>query len=93
MPNAIDDLQMLRLIKAFHKVRDADARRRIVSFAEEQVKKRRTRRVTATCSVGGPNAVCGSKREKARRTANQVYIHVTLGIDPLARAVGKRRWI
>lgn len=39
MPNIVEDLQMLRLIKAFQKVTDPDARRTIVIFVEEQVQK------------------------------------------------------
>ena len=38
MPN-VDDLQMLRLIKAFQKISDQDVRRLIVLFAEEQLEK------------------------------------------------------
>lgn len=37
MPNNIEDLQMLRLIKAFQKVKDEGARRMILLFVEERV--------------------------------------------------------
>ncbi|MGY3355006.1 hypothetical protein ACVWZK_001669 [Bradyrhizobium sp. GM0.4] len=39
MSNNIDDLQMLRLIKAFQRVKDAKARRAIILHVEEQAKK------------------------------------------------------
>jgi hypothetical protein len=39
MSNVVEDLQMLRLIKAFQKVADPDARRMIVVFVEEQAQK------------------------------------------------------
>jgi hypothetical protein len=39
MPNNIQDLQMLRLIKAFNKITDEGTRRMIVLFVEEQVQK------------------------------------------------------
>ena len=39
MSNSVEDLQMLRLIKAFQKVADPDARRTIIVFVEEQAQK------------------------------------------------------
>ncbi|WP_152621659.1 hypothetical protein [Bradyrhizobium japonicum] len=39
MPNGVEDLQILRLIKAFRKIADPDARRMVVLFAEEQLQK------------------------------------------------------
>ena len=39
MPNSLEDLQMLRLIKAFQKISDQDVRRMIVLYAEEQLEK------------------------------------------------------
>lgn len=37
MSNSVEDLQMLRLIKAFQKMSDQDARRMIALYVEEQV--------------------------------------------------------
>jgi hypothetical protein len=39
MPNGSEDLQILRLIKAFQKLTDQDVRRMVVRFVEEQVEK------------------------------------------------------
>ncbi|MET4279925.1 MULTISPECIES: hypothetical protein [unclassified Bradyrhizobium] len=39
MTNAVEDLQMLRLITAFQKITDKDARRLILMFVEEQLEK------------------------------------------------------
>ena len=39
MPNGVEDLQILRLIKAFRKITDPDVRRMVVLFAEKQLKK------------------------------------------------------
>lgn len=35
MSHGVEDLQMLRLIKAFQKITDQDARRLVVSFVEQ----------------------------------------------------------
>lgn len=35
MSHGVEDLQMLRLIKAFQKITDQDARRLVVSFIEQ----------------------------------------------------------
>lgn len=43
MSSGIDDLQMLRLIKAFQKLADQDARRLVLSFVEEQLEKQTAR--------------------------------------------------
>ncbi|MET4390275.1 hypothetical protein ABIB73_006057 [Bradyrhizobium sp. F1.4.3] len=39
MSKAVEDLQMLRLIKAFQRVRDGDARRKIVLYVEEEAQR------------------------------------------------------
>lgn len=39
MPNGSEDLQILRLIKAFQKITDPDARRLIVRQLEEQAER------------------------------------------------------
>lgn len=39
MSNSVEDLQMLRLIKAFQKISDRDARRMVVQYVEEQLDK------------------------------------------------------
>jgi len=43
MSQAVEDLQMLRLIKAFQKIADQDARRLVVMFVEEQLEKQQAR--------------------------------------------------
>lgn len=37
MSNNVEDLQMLRLIKAFQKIRNDDMRRKIIALVEEHV--------------------------------------------------------
>jgi hypothetical protein len=49
MNKSVDDLQMLRLIKAFQKLSDQDTRRMVVLFVEEQVEKAKTK-----TTKGGP---------------------------------------
>jgi len=39
MPNGTEDLQILRLIKAFQKISDPEVRRMVVLFAEEQLER------------------------------------------------------
>ena len=39
MSNSVEDLQMLRLIKAFQKISDQDVRRMVVLYTEEQLEK------------------------------------------------------
>jgi hypothetical protein len=39
MANGVEDLQMLRLIRAFLKLTDQSARRTVVLYVEEQVQK------------------------------------------------------
>lgn len=39
MSPCVEDLQMLRLIKAFQKLADQDARRSVLSFVDEQLEK------------------------------------------------------
>ena len=39
MPNGVEDLQILRLIKAFQKLTDQDTRRMIVRYVEELLEK------------------------------------------------------
>jgi hypothetical protein len=39
MVNGVEDLQILRLIRAFQKLTDQDTRRVIVRYVEEQVEK------------------------------------------------------
>lgn len=39
MPTSVEDMQMLRLIKAFQKITHPDLRRSIVVYAEEQLEK------------------------------------------------------
>jgi hypothetical protein len=49
MNKSVDDLQMLRLIKAFQKLSDQDTRRMVVLFVEEQLEKAK-----AKTTKGGP---------------------------------------
>lgn len=39
MSKGVEDLQMLRLIKAFQNITDKDARRRVLMFVEELLEK------------------------------------------------------
>jgi hypothetical protein len=39
MANGVEDLQILRLIRAFQKLTDQDTRRMIVRYVEEQLEK------------------------------------------------------
>lgn len=39
MPNATDDLQTLRLIKAFQRVKDEATRRKILVYVEEEARR------------------------------------------------------
>ena len=39
MSSSTEDLQMLRLIKAFQKIKDPNTRRMIVEFVEEELRK------------------------------------------------------
>ncbi|WP_170991429.1 MULTISPECIES: hypothetical protein [Bradyrhizobium] len=39
MSNRIEDVQMLRLAKAFYKIKSPDVRRAIVLYTEEQLEK------------------------------------------------------
>ena len=39
MSTCVEDLQMLRLIKAFQKLKDPEAQRSVVLYAEEQAEK------------------------------------------------------
>jgi hypothetical protein len=41
MPHSVDDLQLLRLIKAFQKITDQDLRRMVVRLVEEKLEKQR----------------------------------------------------
>ncbi|UWU66215.1 hypothetical protein [Bradyrhizobium sp. NC92] len=43
MSNRIEDLEMLRLLKAFQKITDPDTRRMILLYVEEQMEKREAR--------------------------------------------------
>ncbi|TFW55795.1 hypothetical protein CT676_38475 [Bradyrhizobium sp. MOS001] len=43
MPSCIEDLQMLRLIKAFEKITDQDSRRMVLQYVEELLEKERTK--------------------------------------------------
>jgi hypothetical protein len=43
MPNGVEDLQILRLIKAFRKLTDQEARRRVVLYVEQQVLQQKTK--------------------------------------------------
>ena len=52
MSNSVEDLQMLRLIKAFQKITDQDTRRMILLFVEEQLQKPQTK-----ASEGPPASV------------------------------------
>ena len=47
MPTNIEDLQMLRLIKAFQNVKDEGARRMILVFVEEQVENGKAKKLAA----------------------------------------------
>ncbi|MHC2578732.1 hypothetical protein ACVI1J_008972 [Bradyrhizobium diazoefficiens] len=42
MSKGVEDLQILRLIKAFQKITDQDARRLIILFVEEQLQKQQS---------------------------------------------------
>ena len=39
MSNRVEDVQMLRLAKAFYKIRSADLRRAVLLYVEEQLEK------------------------------------------------------
>jgi hypothetical protein len=39
MSSGVEDLQMLRLIKAFQKMTDQEARRMVILYVEEQLEK------------------------------------------------------
>jgi hypothetical protein len=43
MPSWIEDLQMLRLIKAFGKITNQDSRRMVLQYVEELLEKERAR--------------------------------------------------
>lgn len=43
MSKSVEDLQILRLIKAFRKITDQDVRRLIILFAEEQLQKQQAK--------------------------------------------------
>jgi hypothetical protein len=43
MANGVEDLQLLRLIRAFQKVTDQDTRHMIIRYVEEQVDKQRAK--------------------------------------------------
>lgn len=43
MPSCIEDLQMLRLIKAFEKITDQKLRRMVLQYVEELLEKERTK--------------------------------------------------
>ncbi|CUT11374.1 hypothetical protein BF49_2454 [Bradyrhizobium sp.] len=43
MSQGVEDLQMLRLIRAFQKITDQDSRRMVVMFVEEQLDKQLAR--------------------------------------------------
>ncbi|MDA9508940.1 hypothetical protein XI09_30765 [Bradyrhizobium sp. CCBAU 11386] len=43
MSKGVEDLQILRLIKAFQKITDQDARRLIILFVEEQLQKQQAK--------------------------------------------------
>jgi len=50
MAKGIDDLQMLRLIRAFQKLIDPETRRMVLLYVEEQVHKQRTSAVDTPAS-------------------------------------------
>ncbi|VIO73927.1 hypothetical protein CI1B_58990 [Bradyrhizobium ivorense] len=39
MSNRVEDVQMLRLAKAFYKIKSSDVRRAVVQYVEEQLEK------------------------------------------------------
>ncbi|MCJ9729562.1 hypothetical protein [Bradyrhizobium sp. PRIMUS42] len=43
MPSSVEDLQMLRLIKAFRTISDQDARRAVLLYVEEQAENQRVK--------------------------------------------------
>lgn len=43
MANGVEDLQMLRLIRAFQKVTDQDTRHMIIRYVEERVEKQQAK--------------------------------------------------
>ncbi|MCK1341523.1 hypothetical protein IVB38_37450 [Bradyrhizobium sp. 38] len=57
MPNNIEDLQMLRLIKAFQKVKDEGARRMILLFVEERVENDKAIKLAADAGKTKPAAM------------------------------------
>jgi hypothetical protein len=44
MSSSTEDLQMLRFIKTFRKIKDPDTRRMIVTFVEEELRKEEAKR-------------------------------------------------
>lgn len=61
MSNGAEDLQMLRLIKAFQKISDRDARRTVVLYVEEQVERlqREARKNSRERSASSSLIQCG----------------------------------
>jgi hypothetical protein len=62
MPNCVEDLQMLRLTKAFQKLTDPDARRGVLFYVEEQVEKQREK-VSSTPGHSSASRPADPRRE------------------------------
>jgi hypothetical protein len=60
MANGVEDLQMLRLIRAFLKLTDQGTRRTVVLYAEEQVQKQQAEATVARSTRSSPDTGNGT---------------------------------
>jgi hypothetical protein len=60
MANGVEDLQMLRLIRAFLKLTDQGTRRKVVLYAEEQVQKQQAEATVARSTRSSPDTGSGT---------------------------------
>jgi hypothetical protein len=60
MANGVEDLQMLRLIRAFLKLTDQGTRRKVVLYAEEQVQKQQAEATVARSTRSSPDTGNGT---------------------------------
>ncbi|UPK32137.1 hypothetical protein IVB18_27995 [Bradyrhizobium sp. 186] len=56
MSNSTEDLQMLRLIRAFQKLADQDTRRMVLLYVEEQVQKQQAEPTGERLTKSSPGA-------------------------------------
>jgi hypothetical protein len=60
MANGVEDLQMLRLIRAFLKLTDQGTRRKVVLYAEEQVQKQQAEATVERSTRSSPDTGSGT---------------------------------